>query len=193
MTALTSHVRAHPAGQFYPKEWDMNAIHYYFAGSVPTGNPRDRIHDGAQEWNALPPLLHFYKEGTHEPDPFHNCPQTPNVIRMSGGLPPYVYAETVKCSSVYINSFQMRFNDDVDWWFQTDAPPAGQVDIWGISAHEFGHAGGFRGDHFNEADPDTCEPGVPRHTMCAGTLYQGEVWQRTLELHDRETFDNAYP
>jgi hypothetical protein len=73
--------------------------------------------------------------------------------------------------------------------------PNDKVDTWAVSAHEFGHAGGFgSGDsglaHF-PGDSSICDLGAPKQTMCQGLPYGAQFW-RSLEEHDKHTFRNAY-
>jgi hypothetical protein len=44
--------------------------------------------------------------------------------------------------------------------------------------------------HFAESDA-VCPEDANRHTMCPSIIL-GTIWQRTLEAHDAEEFDEVY-
>jgi hypothetical protein len=101
----------------------------------------------------------------------------------------------------------MSFNSDSEttWNTGTDDPTSGELDAEHIAAHEFGHFTGFNGinaGHFfshNDCDQD---PPIAYasdwQTMCDATIVlvgapeEGKKFRRTLEAHDKHTFDSAY-
>lgn len=193
LIALPQVASSHAAGQFYPAKWSITGIHYHFSLGFPTDPAlRDRIHDGAKEWNALPPSLNFIREPNDvAADAFTNCPSDANTIRFpfidgQGGT----YAETIHCIAGSVTRFKTRFDSGENWYKGTGDPPANETDVWSIAAHELGHATGWAG-HFAESD-SICPDGGQRHTMCPGFIYMGKKFLRSLEDHDRHTFDNAY-
>jgi hypothetical protein len=93
-------------------------------------------------------------------------------------------------------NFRIAFNQDAPWYKDNGNPPSGDYDTISVAAHEFGHAtgrlkGGDGDGHFTEAST-YCPVSSARHTMCPST-YDGTSWQRSLETHDSDTFQNAYP
>lgn len=92
-----------------------------------------------------------------------------------------------------IKKFSIWIDSAENWYFGTTGTPAGdQADFPGTIVHEFGHANGFNG-HFGW-NTDACGPNGfhdANNTMCP--LYGGgEDFERTLEVHDKHTFQNAY-
>jgi hypothetical protein len=96
-------------------------------------------------------------------------------------------------------SFQMLFDREEDWHVDPSSEPGlGEIDMWAVASHEFGHAGGrITGGpdgqgHFSENSrlcPDLLND--RRHTMCPSYDVIGVV-MRTLERHDIDTFLHAY-
>jgi hypothetical protein len=83
-------------------------------------------------------------------------------------------------------TFAIAFDDDPSWHTGTGAPGAGEHDVEGFAAHEFGHVIGWD-DHWSGGgcnNPD-------RPTMC-GTAAPGGDNQRTLEPDDIHTAEAAY-
>lgn len=69
--------------------------------------------------------------------------------------------------------------------------PAGHSDLYGVAAHEFGHAAGF--DHWDPVDSSLCDQADPNHhTMCQSGV-RGKNWDRTPAAHDAHTFNARYP
>lgn len=84
-------------------------------------------------------------------------------------------------------------NDGTTTWYAGSSltVPAGHVDLRSGAAHEFGHAFGWNGTHLADNPGGICSGGSP-HTMCSGILV-GSSSQRSLETHDKHTFQAAYP
>lgn len=102
-------------------------------------------------------------------------------------------------------SFRIKVNKDAPWFYSggnaEDNPPDGKFDLESAIAHEFGHAtgrsrGGDGSGHFLEGwavCPDKYDTDEAlRHTMCPG-VQDGRKSMRSLEEHDRSTFNQAYP
>jgi hypothetical protein len=89
--------------------------------------------------------------------------------------------------------------DSGDDWYVTDSHPIPSPyntthhDLEAAATHEFGHALGWNG-HFSQADNAVC-PGDPdnsgQQTMCP-TIWEGIVYFRSTETHDRHTMDSAH-
>ena len=197
---------AHDKDTFYTKHWASGERNqdYGFANAVPTGNFRDRVQDGAQEWNALAGNMQFHRGGVDVNWSYGDaCNAAGNNSIHYGNIdgPPVAgqlntAAQTRHCYYTdrpsILALFRMRFDEDDPWYRDTGNPPSDRIDLWSLAAHEFGHATGFgqfgAQDHFG-ASSVYCDP--PKQTMCPSTS-QGSAGWRSLEDHDRHTFNNQY-
>jgi hypothetical protein len=140
-------------------------------------------------------------------------PLQKDAVHWVSGLENTVFAATTLCEGPNggAHDFQTGFNSNPptwwSWYKNTGNPASDEKDAWGTASHEFGHDVGYwRGDgHFAESD-DAC-PGINdlgnRNTMCTAALNAqgnidkdvelGTTWKRSLESHDKHTFQNAYP
>ena len=185
---------AHNASNMYNKKWVQNKnVPYSFTPSVPAGAWRSHVNAAAGAWNAVGEPMKFRNAGdvgNFEP---RTCPSTyqRNGIHLRaidgvGGT----LARTYLCwkSNGELYSFQLMF-DQNDRWSIDDSPTTTQSDLQSVAAHELGHATGFAG-HFG-TNAKICANTERQHTMCSGHR-AGTTRQRTLELHDKHTFQNAY-
>ena len=62
-----------------------------------------------------------------------------------------------------------------------------------VALHELGHAFGmlYHLDYYGDSY-GACAATSTHHTMCTNLISRGSSLDRTLEEHDRHTFDNAY-
>ena len=198
---------AHTGSTFYTKKWKSGERNqnYGFASDVPTGNFRDRVENGAQQWNALAGNMQFSRGGVNVTWNFGSaCNAAGNNSIHWGAIdgPPVAgqtntAAQTTHC--VYTNEpqflalFRMRFDSADPWYRDTGDPPSDKIDLWSLAAHEFGHATGWGAggaqNHFDSGG-SVCTSS-PKHTMCP-SIPQGESYWRSLEEHDRHTFNNVY-
>jgi len=187
---------AHLPSQFYDGRWEKTTVNYHFSLGFPSDPAlRDRVHDGAKQWNALAPDLRFDRQPDDvAADAFFDCPSDANTIRF-----PSLDGRGETLGEIWlcpppggnkINRFKLRLDSDEDWYKGTGDPPSTELDAWSVTAHEFGHATGWIG-HFGE-NSDQCPGGSQSHTMCRFYDY-GLRWMRSLETHDRHTFVDAYP
>jgi hypothetical protein len=207
---MTSSASAHCAGgdcgfDWYTEEWKATHhtglnITWRFAAGFPDGHKRDRVREAFGRWNFQGQQMQFEQLG-EEQQTVESC-EAPNGIFYFNVTP---IAYTDKCSHNPINStelilhgFDMLFDSSQNWYGHPDPSNIGssEWDFEGIAQHESGHATGFAGqynDHFDE-DGDLCPGTSDRHTMCGGSsVVLGQGWYRSLEEHDKHTFDNAYP
>lgn len=207
---------AHSNTKYYTDgKWASGlAVNFWFAdhdfdsGGVAGSGSKARIEEGHGAWTALPPTVYFVPRGynyTLRP----NCGQDGyNVSAIFwtpiDGHPPTtnIVALTESCrysGGGSLHSYVTTFDRDNLWHSGTNAPPPGRVDVRGVATHEAGHAMG-QVVHWNEEEmdflqnPTLCNyPGYPHHTMCLGGTDGSHYEKRSLEAHDRHTFEAAYP
>jgi hypothetical protein len=194
---------AHSGSTYYPSKWKRDlSVAWRIDNSVPGGAFRNRILDGAQEWNRLAPNMRFSHVGGDATNVnIRRC--SPNRPYQRDGVfyGPIdgrlnVLAFVVTCTFPGTNElkhFQMKFDSAENWYTGTGTPGSSAFDVWGVAAHEFGHATGFSGPyakgHFNPRG-GVCTSS-PKHTMCP-TISLGSTGSRSLEEHERHTFRNVY-
>jgi hypothetical protein len=199
---------AHDVDTFYTKKWKVGERNqnYGFGSNFPEGDFRTRVHDGAQEWNALAGNMQFNRGGvdvTWQYDSPCNDPGKNSIHWGSiDGKTPANGSSTVAITTTCyytadlskIALFRMKFDSAEDYYTGYGDTPSGKFDVKSFAAHEFGHATGFgRGGAKDHFDPswDVCT-NDPKHTMCP-SIDAGKDYWRSLEEHDRHTFNNAYP
>jgi hypothetical protein len=122
---------------------------------------------------------------------------TINWKSIDGSSGQNILGDTFDCPTTgtgSISKFWIRFDRDnaseFHWPGHTaDDPPDGTYDGWALAAHEFGHATGFDG-HIGSSTT-YCDGSLDHHTMCPYIL-SGYARQRTLEVHDVNTFQSVY-
>lgn len=204
LTASATSSRAHSAVNYYSTSWgpdDVPNINWRFTEQVPTGNFRDRVVDGTLEWNNVGAVPFNWVKVTPEYANFNPNPSDCTTIAHEKNgvhyrsVPSGFVAYTHTCSeSGFLRSTQVVFSSSNSWYSGTSTPGSTQSDVWAFAAHEFGHAtGGWLnnsiGGHFGGST--LCPSDNTKHTMCA-SIFNGTNYQRSLEFHDSETFDNAY-
>lgn len=198
---------AHGAGDYYPSEWkrDKN-VEWSFVADFPTGEFRDRVQEADDPWNDRNQSMTFEKVGEvseYSPDS-DNCPERSyqqnamhwGSIDGSGDGNFNTYAVTFRCIFVAdpteLFAFNVKYDKSEDWYKQSGDPPSSKLDALAVSVHEFGHGTGFSGPqngHFEDSS-NACQDS-PKHTMCR-TFPYGEKYWRSLEEHDKHTFENVY-
>lgn len=153
--------------------------------------------------------------------PFMSCPKnadgTPNAEKdaihwgyLDGPLgtagQAYVcsFANAGGTDSNSIANFQIRFDSGENWYTNDTGTPSCaststcQTDLESVATHEFGHAtgrvkGGDGFGHFTSGnDGWICNNNADQHhTMCKSGI-ANTTYDRTLNTHDKDTFDNAY-
>lgn len=195
---------AHTASDWFPDEWGIvnrSAVQIVWAdtdflvgGSGETA--RDRIKDGAAQWNNLDSDFAFVATGAYNftlsTNPCNNgVNQNAYFWRnFTGGS---TLAQTTRCigpNGTAIISYVVEFASDHEWYTGTGGPPSDKFDVWSVASHEQGHAAGFAG-HWTGSGAADCSSGAGRETMCSGTS-AGTTMKRSLETHDSHTFENAY-
>jgi hypothetical protein len=193
-------------------------VDWRFVNNFPTGNnQRNRVNDAAGVWNSLAGSMTFHHQDSQPDysglgwgDP---CPSNPvqsdyqvdkigwQDIGSTGWHSSEPLGQEYHCviNGTAILFFRVRLNKDAPWGWDANNPPAsGRWDGQGLAEHELGHAGGRDkgGDgygHFTQSSNEC--PGASnltdRHTMCP-TEFDGSNYARSLETHDRDTFNNTY-
>lgn len=195
---------------------DLPNITYRFTQSVPNTTFRGRVEDGADKWTAVGGVDLNLVRGSLTADNFAyaNCNKGPTGVatvhyKDIGG--PFAYGVTIVClkNNGNIREFRIALNSDVYGWnITTSDPGSSEVDVWSVSAHEFGHGvGGWldasSGQHFsnNTVCPVNSSGGLfaSWQTMCDSVDNltppddeYAKKFRRTLEEHDIHTFENAY-
>jgi hypothetical protein len=163
-------------------------------------------------WNNVQPAAFKFNDlATDNPQGFSipTCSTAPyaqdeNVVYLRNIAD---YGITIGCSNNQGNLkfITVSFDSSLNWNTSTSNPNQNEVDAEHVAAHELGHFSGFNGGgtgHFsNNAE---CDRGPsPNYdtwqTMCSsidliiGTDDEfGQKFRRTLETHDKHTFDGAY-
>jgi hypothetical protein len=157
-------------------KWWPDTIIYYDQHSL-NSNWRPAVWRGAVQWNNVSPSNFQWRASNGGAN---------DVYKTSIDGKYGVLAETsVWHSGAIIVSMSIRFDDDDKWYKGTGSPPSSRADVWGVAAHEFGHALGL--GHTNQG----CGVGSGP-TMCAYTNY-GESNKRSLETDDRNGINAIYP
>lgn len=157
MVLGTNRADAHPAILLYPFWWKATpTVPFYWAdsdfndGATPGAAGRARIGNGHAEWNKLNQSMRFGDGG-------FNYSLSPTACNGEDQNGIYWYdvpdpagenrlAEVQAC--VFSNdqttywSYQMSFDSQDSWYTGTGTPGLGQNDLWGVAAHEAGHAAG---------------------------------------------------
>jgi hypothetical protein len=198
---------AHTGSTYYTKKWRAGerTQNYGFGDSVPSGNFRDRVENGANQWSALAGNMQFQRGGvtvTWQYDSNCNGAGKNSIHWGSIDGPPVAgqlntAAQTTHCTYTddpgFLMLFRMKFDSADPWYNDTGDPPSDKVDTWSLAAHEFGHATGWGAggaqNHFGDSW-DVCT-NSPKHTMCPSIPLGDDYW-RSLEEHDRDTFNNVY-
>lgn len=203
---------AHDASTWYPVWWHSgdltnNKVTWSFSPGFWNGQAyRDRVIEAAQGWNSINGNRSFDRtaDSNQDPDNVTDCSASLGNSKIwKGGLAgSTTYAITgacLKADGVSIKTFQMKFDEDFNWYTGTGVPSTNQLDLWSGAAHEFGHAmGQFGGPyamgHWDEAgSPNTglCDySDYPTHVMCY-KLDPGKI-SNYPKLHDKHTFNDRY-
>lgn len=210
LCATTVQAFAHDANGYYPSKWQGDLTQdWFFTEGFPGGAKRDRVRDGVSQWNNLNQPMTF-TEAAQRPDfdPMV-CPDAGTNGIHWRDLPDAnrQLAVTFRCTiGAQLTSTNMIVDSTRNWYDGVgDAPdgflgricslpPDCQWDFWSVSSHEWGHMTGFFGPfrmgHFNPGE-NICNSNSSQHTMCPDTRI-GTERLRTLEPHDRHTFETAY-
>lgn len=201
---------------FEPLGWDDHTdIDYRIDDSIP-GDPgsnfEDRIHDGVAEWNAVTGVGGFtYVDAGNGNESWGDpCNWKNDAVDVwvffhdiaSSGLTSWcpVYHRQRDYTDIHAAraAFDSALASNLAWYRGTGDVPSGEVSVWEVSAHEFGHVtgvylGGNNDAHWPAPPSNQCASGGAQsdYTMCP-TNYAGEDYQIPLDAHDIDTFQNFY-
>lgn len=203
---------AHQPGGYYFRKWITDlSPNFRFTASYPGLAYRDRVINGAEQWNSENRPLQFKKVGTVDYADFDylSC----NITYQKDGIhwrnisslgltrwcPHPTNSNELWSYQIVIDS---QLPSPYQWWtFLSIGLGDNHIDLLSVVAHEFGHAGGRIGGgpdsqgHWGESSelcPDTPKNNSYRHLMCP-KIYPGWWQQFDPEEHDAHTFALAYP
>lgn len=215
------HASAHAASLYYSYRWiteyeecmlifffcsiKTRDIENWTTGSGWTTALQDRIKDAQGQWNnvSTEDYFNFVFKGSAS----LNANPCNNPYNKNGHGWAYidgasnevdVLATTYLCvydtgSALIMHSFMIRYDSGNTWYSGTDSPSESELDFQDTATHELGHATGWTG-HFGEGTGECPAPNTntSRHTMCTESGPEGSTWGRTLETHDKHTFQDWY-
>ncbi|MGH3716113.1 MAG: hypothetical protein ACRDT4_22020 [Micromonosporaceae bacterium] len=207
---------AHSVSLYIPWKWSTageNTIDWYFKSDFPGGSHRDRVLNGASQWNqrggAAEPNFINAGQRTNPGNADNPCGNSLNGAfwRNLDLYGPSVLGVAIVCVDGFgnITRFTINFDSDQNWYTGTGDADDGflnlcpfgtcEKDLWSVASHEWGHIAGFlRGPnddgHYDSGDP-VCENNSSQHTMCP-VYSPGTERMRSLETHDIHTFEAAY-
>ncbi len=196
--------------------WDNHQdIDYKIDASIPGSNGsafETRIHNGADEWNAVTGVNGFTFDDDGNGDVGFTGPCS---WEDTAAVDIWVFYEpisqsgaaglTLRCE-VYdlgldvfiVEAARIQFDPEFTWYTGTGNVPAGEVWVQELALHEFGHATGtFRGGNYDghwESPPSNkCAFGGSEAdwTMCPAA-YAGKSYWQPLDEHDIDTFQSWY-
>jgi hypothetical protein len=191
---------AHTSSPYFPPDpvagttaWPFGSMSVYFTTSFPNLQVwRDRVQEAHLNWpqSLGRPPVYFAMGGAWSTN---SCLHADNVNGVHRGALPTGWAASVSnCRAVGHWNFQMTFSTAHTFWPNNSDPPSNQMDLEAVGTHEFGHAYGWVGPHWDDGGPSPlCTFGLDRHTMCAATVI-GWLRQRTPETHDQHTMAAAF-
>lgn len=214
--------QAHSGADWYPAKWPSadRVVNWRFVEPFPSGGGwRERVRNGASEWNSVSGSTMSFKNDTPDYASFSGttCSSTAQKNAMHWGTidgAGGIAAAEIHCtfldangppgSNTTIHDFQLKWDSAENYYTGTDSPGSNQLDVWSIAAHEFGHAtgrgatfggvltnGGDGHGHFLNSNDTLCPSGSNRHTMCQSYILGSKMF-RSLETHDKDAFQDAY-
>lgn len=207
-----------PVSDWYVAKWPSAdlSVDWRFVSAFPTGSGwRARVKEAASTWNAVSGSSMSFVHNSSDYSSFSgtSCASTEQKNGIHWGSidgAGNTYAAVVLCSfydavgfpgsTTVLHDFQMKFDTAEDWHTTLLAPTG--IDLLSVATHEFGHAtgrgrtqltntpGGDGEGHLLNST-SYCDSGSGHHTMCKG-YYPNSSWDRSLETHDKDTYQDAY-
>lgn len=189
---------AHTVDTYMPLQWVKNSAPYYkIRATFPSNAYYNRIVEVPPVWNNLAqdtePLHLYGGTTTVTGNADAPCDSTYNGVYWrplaSGNL-----QEVRTChGGGIITKFSVSINSNISWYTGEGAAVAGTYDLRGVLTHEFGHANGWGGIHYDGAsDYATVCPGSGSdQTMCSAVAGRGSHLQ-SPGTHDTHTYRGRY-
>jgi hypothetical protein len=197
---------AHNASLYYatwaPADYTVD---YYYTDNFPGARFRNRVWDGARQWNNLGRgpyfIQHLATRVAYSRTNAGTCGTPLGSRRVNsinwqsldgrggtlGVTQPCLFSSGSKRG--HLRVFTLTFDSFERWYTRTGGAPANSIDAWSVASHELGHAMGS--DHFRSTDP-VCAANAGQQTMCP-FYTPGSERLRTLGRHDVHTFNRVYP
>lgn len=200
--SLATPAQAHSGSDWYPYKWNLSEVGTNIKwGLMPdwySNSAYDaRMQDGADEWTNLAGNRDYNQRNDWNQNwTVASCSnnQEQNGVRKVGAYPghPEFTAYTYRCpdNHGHLWSANIGVVDTYSFYTGTGVPGSGQLDLWSIAAHEFGHAMGFSPHWDTSGSVNICSGSEPVHVMCK-TLPAGVV-RNSPKDHDKHTFNDAY-
>lgn len=190
-----SKTSAHSASSWYPLEWPSSTTAFRLGqldSPLNTSTAKNSIKAGEDPWNATS-ASHDFSNGSED----SSVTWTNSCLTTGYGNQVWIVSDniswpgaTYRCGGTYLTRVVIVLDDvGISWYTGSGSPGGSQYDLRSVMTHEFGHAGGFA-SHWSSSDAD-CS-GSDAETMCVGNPPVGNVYERTLEIHEKHTYDDAY-
>jgi len=186
---------AHTPSDYYRYKWPTATVSYGYTPSVPSGW-RASIDAAAHSWSKVRNADFDYKHGSDYGSnyDFKVCSGKNGIHTASIDGRNGVLGVTYSClnGAGQITSFNTAFDSGENWYTSDGTPGSSQPDLISVATHELGHGTGFgQGAPNGHFSGSICTANSDQQTMCpAHTL--GTKWQRSLEKHDKHTFNGFY-
>ncbi len=189
--------QAHSVSTYYVSQrWASDPTMYrgYLTGTLNTDAARIAMYRGDDSWDGVSGSTLDFTDSSYQ-NPMvlwvSNACLVPNNGVWFTETSTSNFAVSQRCySGSNIIKAAIAFDSTGRTWYTgTGTPPSGQTDLWGVSTHELGHAGGFTGHFSGSTD---CPSTSAKQTMCDSWSNAQIPWARSLATHDEHTVASAY-